>query len=92
MTLKSILLICLIIAYFAYTSYAQVKILKSIKLDSKRKLLNSVMIWIIPFIWYSLFKGLIISDNQILTKKKRDRLIRKDRKANKSGFHGSRGF
>jgi|GEM_PF-2371349 len=92
MTLRNGLLIALFITYLVYTIYAQYKILKSVGLDNRKKILNSVMIWLVPFIWYFLFKELIFSDQTVMTKKKRDGLHRKNRKGYESGFHGNKGY
>ena len=43
------------------------------------------MVWLLPFLWYYVFKGFIIHDTGVMTKEKREKLTRK--KA--GGFHES---
>ena len=77
MELKNILLVILVLIYLYYTFRIQLKINSNILLSKKQKVLNSILIWIIPFIWYNLVKDLITPDDRIMTKQKRDKLIKK---------------
>ena len=75
MKLKYILLIIFSLIHLIFTYRIQKKISSNILLNRKQKLLNSVMIWIFPFVWYNIVKDLIMSDYSIMTKSKRDKLI-----------------
>jgi hypothetical protein len=35
------------------------------------------MIWVIPFLWYYLFKDFIVSKTETMTKDRRDQLLKK---------------
>lgn len=89
---KLIGFILLCVFYVAYTINAQIRIIRSAGLAKNKKIINSILIWLIPFIWFFLFKDLILSDNRTITKNERDRLLRKDRKGYNSGFHGTKGY
>lgn len=54
-------------------------------LSKRQKILNSILIWTIPFVWYYLMKDFIRIDRRTMTKKRRDRLIRKQ----SGGFYES---
>lgn len=77
MKVKYILLIILVLIYFYYTFRLQLKINSNILLSKKQKVLNSILIWIIPYIWYHIVKDLITPDDRIMTKRKRNKLIKK---------------
>lgn len=65
------------IAHLIYTYRVQLKINSNILLSKKQKVLNSILIWLIPFIWYNIIKGLLTVDYGVMTKSKRDKLIKK---------------
>jgi hypothetical protein len=46
-------------------------------LTKKQKILNSILIWLLPFVWYYLVKDLIDDTPKIMTKKQRDDLLKK---------------
>ena len=46
-------------------------------LSSRNKVFHIVMVWLIPFLWYYLVKGFIISNMKTMTKEERDRLSAK---------------
>ena len=43
-------------------------------LSSRNKVFHIVIVWLIPFLWYYLVKGFIISNMKTMTKEERDRL------------------
>ena len=67
----------LFIAHLIYTYRIQQKINSNILLSKKQKKMNSILIWLIPFIWYNIIKDLITVDYGVMTKSKRDKLIKK---------------
>ena len=75
--LIKIFLFTVLLTYFYVTIKAQRKINSTIMLTKKQKTINSILIWLIPFIWYFLIKHLIKPDNNIMTKAKRKELIKK---------------
>lgn len=79
-----ILLAAVLYIYIDFTLTMQKNINKSIILGRKSKVFHSIMIWCIPFLWYYVFKVFIISNTEIMTKDKRDKLNRK-----RGGFHES---
>ena len=74
---KYILLIILGGIHLIYTIRIQRKVSASILLNRKQKILNTVMIWLIPYIWYQLIKNLIHPNYEIMTKTKREQLKNK---------------
>ena len=54
--------------------------MSNIVLTKKQKILNSILIWLIPFVWYYLVKDLIANDIEVMTKKRRDQLLKKHHK------------
>lgn len=81
--MKVALLILVIIAYLYYTIRAQRRIVKSRILPNKTKIVNSILIWIIPFVWFYMMEGFIEHENIIVTKAVRD----KRKKENESPFY-----
>jgi hypothetical protein len=77
-----IFLFTLLLLYFYITIKAQRKINSTNLLTKKQKNINSIMIWLLPFIWYYLIKHIIKSDDSIMTKAKR-KTMRKS-----AGFSG----
>ncbi len=84
------ILIIGLILHIVYGVKYQKQILKSTLLEPKQKLINSILIWSIPFIWYIFLKGFINEDNPTITKKLRKKYRKKD---DTGGFYESRkGF
>jgi len=54
-------------------------------LSDRNKKLHIVMVWLIPFLWYYLVKGFIISNMKTMTKEERDRLNGKNGNFYESG-------
>jgi len=82
--LFKIFLFTVLLIYFYVTIKAQRKINSTILLTKKQKIINSILIWLIPFLWYFLIEHLIKVDSSVMTKKKRAVLIKKN-----AGFSGS---
>jgi len=91
MEIKYILLLLLIGIYILNTIRAQIDIIKNEALDSKRRIINSILMWIIPFFWYFIINDLIKVDNENMTKEKRDKLLRYDENNNYRSGH-ARGY
>lgn len=58
-----------IVIYIIPTIKYSKKILESNKLNSSQKIINSIMIWLIPYLWYWLIKGLL-QPTETMTKNK----------------------
>jgi len=86
MIILYIILAGLLYIYFDFTITMQKNILGSIVLSNNKKIFHSIMIWIIPFLWYYLFKDFIISKTETMTKDKRDKLLKKE----SGGFYESK--
>lgn len=71
--------------YLRHTIEAQKVVSNALVLSKRQKILNSILIWTIPFVWYYLMKDFIRIDRRTMTKKRRDRLIRKQ----SGGFYES---
>jgi len=87
--LKYIALIIVFLLYLICSIRGQLKVNSSIVLTRKQKIWNSILLWLIPFLWYYMSKDIINPDNGVMTKKKRDKLLKKDA----GGFYESgKGF
>ncbi|MDO6739441.1 hypothetical protein [Wenyingzhuangia sp. 2_MG-2023] len=82
---KEIILYAIIVIYLIFNFFTLRKILKNKVLTSIQKLINSIMIFIIPFIWYFLISELLDDKVETMTKTKRDKL----RKKKRGGFYES---
>ncbi|WP_298510110.1 hypothetical protein [uncultured Kordia sp.] len=68
----------------------QKKITLNIVLTKRQKILNSILIWLVPFVWYYLIKDLITDEIEIMTKEKRNKLRTKhDRNPHSNGNVGT---
>lgn len=54
-----ITLIIIVSIYLIYSIRIQIKLIKSKVLDKNQKILNSVFLWIIPFLWGLLIKTML---------------------------------
>lgn len=77
-----LILILAILCYLYYTSKIQVRIIKTIYFSKNQKILNSVFIWIVPFIW-----GFIVKS--ILKQKPSGTITKEQRKTDPSNFYES---
>jgi len=75
MNIIYIFLVLIFIVYLFRTVKAQKKITQNKVLTKTQKVLNSILIWILPFAWYYIIKEMIEDDFVIMTKKKRDELL-----------------
>lgn len=73
-----IISIILVALHIIYTLKAQSVISSALVLTKKQKVINSILIWLIPFVWYFLIKDFIIIDQRIMTKKRREKLRKKE--------------
>jgi hypothetical protein len=55
----------------------QIKIRQNIVLTKRQKILNSILIWLLPFVWYYLIRDLIDDHPNVMTKKQRDAMLKK---------------
>jgi len=75
--IKYILISIALLFYLGYTFKACKNILKTILLNKKQKGLNLIMTLLVPFFWYQIIKDLITDDSSVMTKTKRNKLIKK---------------
>ena len=64
--------ILIFFVYIYFTYKFQIVILKTNMLNSNQKKINSILIWLIPFLWFWLIKG-FIKPSKTITKKDRDK-------------------
>ena len=57
-----LIIIPLIIVYVFFTTKVQIKIIKTSYFNKKQKSLNSLFIWIIPFLWGYIVKAVLNRD------------------------------
>ena len=75
---KYIFLGTLILLYVCFTIRFQNKILRNKVLTRKQKVINTVMVWCIPFVWYFFISEFIDDKMETMTIKKRKKLLKKD--------------
>jgi len=83
-----VFLLFIFLIYFYVSINSQRKIKSTILLTKKQKLINSILVWLIPFIWFFLIKHLIKSDDSIMTRGKRKVLNKKNAEFSGSGSSG----
>ncbi len=73
---------------FCLYAYFTLRMTRNIKaspiLSDSKKMFHIVMVWLIPFAWYYLVKGLIISNMTTMTKGERNKI-----NGRKGGFYES---
>ena len=79
MILKYTFFLIIICAYLWFTSKTQIRINKNLVLTKNQKIINSILIWIIPFIWMNLIKELLNDQMEPMTRDKRKKLLKKQR-------------
>ncbi len=79
----------IILVYLYFTFKIQKKIIKTIYLNKNQKILNSIFLWIIPFIWGFLVKYLL-NQNPLGTITKEQRKMDHDNfyESNIGGLYG----
>ncbi len=65
-----------VLFYILFSLYAQRRIYASVVLTRKRKRVNTILSWLIPFLWFLIIKDIIDYQSYTVTKKHRDRLHR----------------
>lgn len=73
-------LLVFIVLYIKYTIKAQEIVSNALVLSKKQKLINTILIWLIPFVWFYLIKDFIIIDQRIITKKRREKLNKEEKR------------
>lgn len=84
-TFLNLIILIVFLIYIYKTSKMYKTIQKSIILSDRGKLIHSIMIWLIPFWWYALFKDLIEHKSRTMTKRRRGKLSK-----GKGSFYESR--
>ena len=86
--MEVILYLFLLIVIYFYVDFT-LQMTRNIKvspiLSDRNEILHIVMVWLIPFLWYYLVKGFIISNMKTMTKEERDRLNSKNGNFYESG-------
>jgi len=68
----NLILIAFVSGYIVYSAYFSWKLWKSKYLDKQKKILNTIFIWLIPFLWALVVKVIITPPNmETMTKSKR---------------------
>ena len=76
--LKYLILSLAFFIYLFFTLKFQKEILRNLILSRRQKIINSIMIWLLPFLWFLFIKALIRVDNKVMIKKERDRLQKRE--------------
>lgn len=89
-TFLNLIILIVFLIYIYKTSKMYKTIQKSIILSDRGKLIHSIMIWLIPFLWYALFKDLIEHKSRTMTKRRREKLSKGKGSfyESRKGFHG----
>ncbi len=86
MEIKQILFTVFLLLHLFFGIRFQRRILASIFLDRRQKIINSILIWILPFFWYNILRLFINEENPTATKRERE-AMRKRKKSD--GFYES---
>ncbi|MBI9057311.1 MAG: hypothetical protein JEZ01_06025 [Labilibaculum sp.] len=73
-TILTIIFTLVVVLYIYKTVSMYRTIQKSIVLSDRGKLIHSTMVWLVPFAWYAIFKGIIEHKSETMTKSKRAKL------------------
>lgn len=60
--------------YVSKTYTYSLVIYTSFHLNNKQKIVHCVMVWLLPFVWYYLFKDIYTHTNAAMTKDVRDKM------------------
>ncbi len=71
-----------VLFYLYFTIRIQIKIIKTISLNKNQKFLNSIFLWLIPFLWGIIIKALLKQDFS-------GTITKEQRKTNDSHFYES---
>lgn len=86
MEIKHLLFAVFLLLHLLFGIRFQRRIFASIFLDRRQKIINSILIWILPFFWYTILRLFINEENPTLIKRDREAL-RKRKKSD--GFYES---
>lgn len=75
--LYGIAIVFFISIYVYCTIHWMHTIRNSMNLPYRSKVIHSICVWLIPFLWYYLFRGFIESKYEVMTKHTRDELDKK---------------
>jgi len=78
---SNIVLLLLLFIHLGTSSYYQTQIIKGDALSKSQKVLNSILVWIIPVLWFQLIKDLLMHKTVVITKKKREQIRKKSDQA-----------
>lgn len=70
-------ILILVSGYVVFTLHAQIRIMYANVLSANQKLINSLLIWLIPFFWFFVVRVFLKKDFKTITKKDRDQMQRR---------------
>ncbi len=79
----------LLITYIIQTYFYLKRIINNRVLTRSQKIMNSIFVCLLPFVWYFLIKDLIKDEFEVMTKTKRDYLQKKERGLHNQGDIGA---
>lgn len=84
-----IILGIVVLFYLYFTIRVQIKIIKTTYLEKNQKIINSVFVWLVPFIWGVMINSLLKNDySGTITKEKR-KIEESHFRESKIGFRGN---
>lgn len=87
MMVKYFLLLSGFIGYLFVSIKSQAALLKSIYFSNQQKFFHSLLIWLLPFLWYIMADDFLKPDDRVMTKPLRDEL--QERQAEDGSFYES---
>lgn len=76
--MKKILIVTLVCIYLIQGIFFMSKIIKNRIIDVPQKIINSILVFLLPFIWYYTIKNIFDDRFTIMTKKERDYLQKRE--------------
>ena len=86
MEIKHVFFAVFLLLHLFFGIRFQRRILASILIDRRQKIINSILIWILPLFWYNILRLFINEENPTVTKLERE-AMRKQKKSD--GFYES---
>ena len=80
MEIKHVFFAVFLLLHLFFGIRFQRRILASILIDRRQKIINSILIWILPFFWYNILRLFINEENPTVTKLERE-AMRKQKKS-----------
>ena len=72
MEIKHVFFAVFLLLHLFFGIRFQRRILASILIDRRQKIINSILIWILPFFWYNILRLFINEENPTVTKLERE--------------------